>query len=113
MISAWAYQLGPHTPSGVAALASPSLFENLPSTIFILDVPEEVAMERRSARGEKANPLYEKGIEYTRSLRARYMAVQAIFAENAPVMTIDGSKPTELLTEIIVESLLQAQSKAA
>lgn len=106
IVSSWAYQLGPHTPSGVAALSSPTLFENLPDAIFILDAPEEEVMKRRKAREGEVNPLYEKGIEYTRTLRSRYMAVHSIFAENAPVMMVDATKPTDLLTEIIVESLL-------
>lgn len=107
IVSAWAYQLGCHTPTAVASLASPTLFQNLPAAIFILDAPEDVVMARRDTRGEKANPLYEKGIEHTRGLRSRYMAVQAIFTGSAPVMTLDATKPTDLLTEIITESLLQ------
>lgn len=110
MISAWPYQLGPHTPTAVASLASPTLFSNLPSAIFILDAPEEEVMKRRESRDSKANPLYEKGMEYTRALRSRYMAVHSIFAENAPIMMIDATKPTDLLTEIIVESLLHKAS---
>jgi len=113
IISAWAYQLGTHTPSAVAAIASPTLFENLPSSIFILDAPEEVVTARLAARGEKANPLYEKGIEYTRMLRSRYMAVQSIFASNAPMMMLDATKPTDLLAEIIVESLLKQACHSA
>lgn len=107
VVSAWAYQIGPHTPSAVAAIASPMLFEHLPNSIFILDAPEEVVMARLEARGGKANPLYEKGIEYARALRARYMAVQTIFAGNAPMVMLDATKPTDLLTEIIVESLIK------
>jgi dTMP kinase len=113
IISAWAYQLGSHTPAAVASVASPDLFMALPEAIFVLDVPETVAMERREARSDEANPLYEKDLEATHALRSRYLAVQAIFAMNAPIMIVDATMSLEVLTSSIVAHLLEQQREAA
>jgi thymidylate kinase len=106
IISAWAYQLGPHTHDAVAALASPTLFSCLPDVIFVLDAEPDVVMERMKARGEKTNPLYERDVEYAMRLRSRYLATVSLFADTVPIMTIDSGRNTpELLSGIIIDAL--------
>lgn len=106
IISAWAYQLGPHSHDAVAAFASPTLFRCLPDAIFVLDAEPDVVMERVQARSESVNPLYERGVEYAMKLRSRYLATVALFADTVPIMTVDsGLNSPDFLSEAIVEML--------
>ena len=107
IISAWAYQIGPHMPAEVAAFSRPELFDSLPSAIFLLDAPAEVVIERQEKRGGASNPLYEKGLEYAKTLRNRYLAISTIFEGNAPIVLIDATQTPATLTERVVGILLK------
>lgn len=113
IVSSWAYQIGSHTPNDVAAVASVHFFNNLPSAIFILDIDEKIAVKRQAERRGPVNALYEKGEQYAKELRQRYMAFAALFAQKAPVVVIDAGQPPELLADIITESLIEQGVRAA
>lgn len=109
MITTWAYQLDQHSVEALASMTAPENFDFDPSVIFIVDVPPDVAMERRSTRGGDVNPLFEKGIEHTEMLRTRYQAFSVLCDGNRPIGVLDGTLPTEELADIVI-GVLDADS---
>ena len=102
MVSAWAYQAPDHTVATVAAVTDPNLFEAAPDVIFILDVPAEVALERRAQRNLEPNPLFEKDLAHAEQLRSRYAAYAGMYTNTGPVVLLDGTLPVpELLGQVL------------
>ncbi len=102
MVTTWAYQAPQHSIATLAAMTNPENFEVVPDVVFILDVPAEVAMERREKRKAQTNELFEKGLEHTEILRSRYLAFAAMYEDNRPIAVLDGTLSTEELVAIVV-----------
>lgn len=105
MVSTWIYQLDDHPLAVISGMASAGVFKVLPKIVFILDVPAEVAMERRGKRQEEANPLFEKDLEHTSEIRGRYTAYYALNRGNGPFVLLDGTLSTEELTGLVLRIL--------
>lgn len=103
MVTTWAYQGPQHSIATLAAMTNPENFEVVPDVVFILDVPAEVAMERRGKRAGESNELFEKGLEHTEMLRSRYRAFAGMYEDNRPIAILDGTLSTEELVAIVVE----------
>ena len=103
MVSGWAYQAGDgHTVATLAAVTDPDLFSAAPDVIFILDVPGEVALERRQQRSLEPNPLFEKDLAHAEVLRSRYAAYAGMYTNTGPVVLLDGTLPvTELVAQVL------------
>jgi len=97
MVTTWAYQAGQHSVATLAAMTNPGAFDFIPDAVFILDVPPEIAIHRRTKRGEEANPMFEKDMEHTNDLRMRYQAFASMYANNGPVVLLDGTLSTQEL----------------
>lgn len=101
-VSAWAYQAQDHTVATIAAVTDPYLFETAPDVVFILDVPAQVALERRAQRELEPNPLFEKDLEHANTLRSRYAAYAGMYTNTGPVVILDGTlSTTELVAQVL------------
>jgi dTMP kinase len=93
MVSGLVYQAEVHGLDRVNAVTTPANF-TVPDRIYLVDVPAKVAMERREARGEARNVLYEpdkldrleKMCQAYRDLRSRFVTSTII----------DGTKPFDV-----------------
>ena len=103
MVSAWAYQVDDTPIEVLASATAPHNFTAQPDLIFILDVPPEVAMERRKKRGLEDNPLFEKDLEHARTLRCRYAAWAERYEDRRPVVCLDGTLTIGELVKQVLE----------
>ena len=103
MVSAWAYQADDgHTVATLAAATDPSIYAAAPDLIFILDVPAEVAIERRRQRDLEPNTLFEKDLAHAEKLRSRYAAYAGMYVDSGPIILLDGTLPTaELVVQVL------------
>lgn len=75
-----------------------------PSVTFVLDVPAEEAIERRRARNQERNEIFEKeDLAYANRLRARYLAYQTYARE--PVYVLKGMQTPQQLLDVVAEVL--------
>jgi len=89
-VSGRVYQAETHGADNVDQVTEPARFI-VPDRIYLVDVPASVAMERRKARGEARNALYEPDqIERLEAMCRRYRAQRDHFATS---VLIDGTKP--------------------
>jgi len=105
MVSGLVYQGEVHGPAHVEAVTQPAHFVT-PDRIYILDVPTQVALDRRNVRGEARNTLYEpEKIDRLEAMRTTYLAL----AEDVPgafasAKVLDGTAGTEKhLHDILVD----------
>lgn len=89
-VSGRIYQAEVHGVDHVDQVTEPAHFI-VPDRIYLIDVPATVAMERRKARGEARNALYEPDqLERLESMCRTYRAQKDRFAASA---LVDGTKP--------------------
>lgn len=90
MVSGNVYQGEVHGVDRVSAVTTPAGFI-VPDRIYLVDVPAEVAMERRKTRGEARNVLYEpEQLERLDKMCKAYRELRSRFASS---VIIDGTKP--------------------
>lgn len=90
MVSGNVYQGEVHGVDRVRAVTAPAGFI-VPDRIYLVDVPAEVAMERRKLRGEARNVLYEpEQLERLEKMCKAYRNLREQFASS---VIIDGTKP--------------------
>jgi dTMP kinase len=90
MVSGNVYQGEVHGIDRVNAVTTPAGFI-IPDRIYLVDVPAEVAMERRKTRGEARNVLYEpEQLERLDKMCKAYRDLRSRFASS---VIIDGTKP--------------------
>jgi len=92
MVSGYIYQGEVHGLERVSQVTAPAHF-TVPDRIYLVDVPAEVAMERRKARGEARNLLYEP--EQLDRLDRMCKAYRELRSRFATSVIIDGTKPFE------------------
>lgn len=89
-VSGLIYQGEIHGKERVDAVTRPANF-TIPDRIYLIDVPAKVAMERRAARGEARNTLYEpEQLDRLDSMCKAYRALQERFVTSD---LLDGTKP--------------------
>jgi dTMP kinase len=89
-VSGLVYQGEVHGAKHVDAVTQPA---NLltPDRVYLIDVPAKVAMERRAARGEARNVLYEpEKLDRLESMCKAYRDLRERFASS---VIVDGTKP--------------------
>jgi dTMP kinase len=92
MVSGLVYQGEVHGVDRVDAITRPANF-TVPDRIYLVDVPATVAMQRRNARGEARNALYEpEKLERLEAMCKSYRGLRERFASS---VIIDGTKPLE------------------
>ena len=92
MVSGLVYQSEVHGRTRVEDVTQPAAFI-VPDRIYLVDVPATVAMERRNARGEARNTLYEpEKLERLEAMCKTYRELRERFASST---TLDGTKPLE------------------
>lgn len=90
MVSGNVYQGEVHGIDRVSAVTTPAGFI-IPDRIYLVDVPADVAMSRRRARGEARNVLYEpEQLERLEKMCKAYRDLRSRFASS---VIIDGTKP--------------------
>lgn len=101
LVSGWVYQRECWMPDAILAVQQRWQFHPAHAT-FILDVPEEVALERMKKRGA-LNPIYEKDDKVRAGrMRERYIAYSAMH-DNCAVL--NGMRTTEELVEHVRQQL--------
>lgn len=93
MISGLVYQGEVHGIERVDAVTQPANFI-VPDRIYLVDVPAQVAMDRRNARGEARNVLYEP--EKLDRLEKMCQAYRGLTSRFASSVIIDGAKPFDV-----------------
>lgn len=92
MVSGRVYQGEVHGVDRVDQVTQPAHFI-VPDRIYIVDVPAQVAMERRNARGEARNMPYEpEKLERLEAMCKAYLAQREHFASS---VILDGTKPLD------------------
>jgi dTMP kinase len=92
MVSGNVYQGEVHGVDRVNQVTAPANFI-VPDRIYLVDVPAAVAMERRNARGEARNVLYEpEKLDRLEKMCKAYRDLRSQFASS---VIIDGTKPFE------------------
>lgn len=91
-VSGLVYQGEVHGRDHVEAVTRPAHF-TVPDRIYLVDVPAKVALERRNARGEARNTLYEP--EQLDRLEAMCKAYRGLRERFASSEIIDGTKPLD------------------
>lgn len=90
MVSGLVYQGEVHGQDRVQQVTAPAHFI-VPDRIYLVDVPAAVAMERRKARGEARNVLYEpEQLDRLEKMCCAYRDLRSQFASS---VIIDGTKP--------------------
>ena len=90
MVSGLVYQAEVHGIDHVTAVTSRANFI-VPDRVYLVDVPAEVAMKRREARGEARNVLYEpEKLDRLEKMCQAYRDLRSRFASS---VIIDGTKP--------------------
>jgi len=92
MVSGLVYQGEVHGKERVDTVTQPANFV-VPDRIYLVDVPADVAMARRMARGEKRNELYEP--EKLDRLDAMCKAYRSLRERFASSVIVDGTKPLD------------------
>lgn len=91
-ISGRVYQGEVHGIDRVDQVTQPAHFI-VPDRIYLVDVPAQIALERRNARGEARNALYEpEKLERLDAMCKTYRAQREHFAAS---VIVDGTKPLE------------------
>lgn len=107
--SARVYQAQLHGMAGVRAVQDAARLSG-PDRIYVLDVPPEVAMERRAARGDKRNELYEP--ERLAEIEQQKVAYRNVSEEWPQSCILDGRYTTAALVEFVLDDLgLSGQAK--
>lgn len=89
-VSGLIYQGEVHGRERVEAVTQPAHF-TAPDRLYLIDVPAKVAMERRNARGEARNALYEpEKLDRLDSMCKAYRSLRERFATST---ILDGTKP--------------------
>lgn len=90
MVSGNVYQGEVHGVDRVSQVTTPANFIQ-PDRIYLVDVPADVAMERRRIRGEARNVLYEP--EQLDRLERMCQAYRGLRSQFATSVIVDGTKP--------------------
>jgi dTMP kinase len=90
MVSGLVYQGEVHGKDRVDAVTRPASF-TVPDRVYLVDVPAQVAMSRRNARGEARNTLYEP--EKLDRLDAMCKAYRMLKERFVTSEILDGTKP--------------------
>jgi len=92
MVSGLVYQSEFHGRNRVDAVTRPANF-TVPDRIYLVDVPAQVAMDRRTARGGERNTLYEpEKLDHLDTMCKAYRALHERFVTSE---LVDGTKPLE------------------
>lgn len=92
MVSGLVYQGEVHGRDRVEQVTQPAHFV-VPDRIYLVDVPAQVAMDRRNARGEARNALYEpEKLERLDAMCKAYRSLRERFASSE---IVDGTKPLD------------------
>jgi dTMP kinase len=91
-----------HSRASVESVTRPADFR-VPDRIYIIDVPADIALARRVARGETRNTLYEpEKLDRIEGLRRAYSALAEQFTT---ARVLDGTKTIDELLSIVWKDL--------
>lgn len=91
-VSSLVYQAEVHGLTAVDSVISPAHLR-LPDRLYLIDVPAEVALERRAKRGEARNVLYEpEQADRLNLMRTRYRDLEDVFPMS---VILDGTLPLD------------------
>lgn len=108
LASARVYQAAIHGESKVESVIWPAGLL-VPDRVYLLDVPAEVALERRRARGEDRNEDYEP--DDLRELDVQRRGYRNLFDQFIGARLLDGTHPTGDLVNEILRDLGQDTAK--
>ncbi len=72
-----------------------------PALVVILDLPEEIALERASRRGGGEDRFERKGSEYQRRVRQAFLQIAA--ADDRRYRVVDGDREVDLVSADVVD----------
>lgn len=100
-VSGLIYQTVLHSEADVRSVIDAAHLRS-PDRIYILDVPADIALQRRAGRGEKQNLLYEPGeVDKIEIQRQKYLAV----AKSLGARVLDGTMTTNQLVQVVLDDL--------